>query len=65
MLAASLSFLLGRLVDITTTSWLQDHYYQQVTAIGDLSQQDIESSKVQLSATESFVQVSATRVASE
>jgi hypothetical protein len=59
MLAASMSFLLGRLVDITTASWLQDRSYQQVTVIGDLSEQDIESSKVQLAATESFVQVSA------
>jgi len=47
------------LIDITTANWLQDNRYQQVTAIGDLSQQDIESCQPQFDAIEDFVRVSA------
>jgi hypothetical protein len=53
--AASISFLLGRLVNITTTESPQTQFYQEVSLMGDLSADDIARAGPQYAATESFV----------
>lgn len=45
MFAASISFILGRLLDITTSIRPQSSSYREVAVIGDLSTGDIENSR--------------------
>lgn len=56
ILAASISFLLGRLIDISTSHQLQGNYYNEVSVIGDVSASDIANAGIQLDATKSFIQ---------
>jgi hypothetical protein len=55
LVAASISFLLGRLVNITTTESRQSQFYQEVSLMGDLTVDDIARSVEQYNVTESFV----------
>jgi hypothetical protein len=55
LVAASISFLLGRLVTITTSESPQSQLYQEVSLMGDLSTDDIARAGPQYSATESFI----------
>ncbi|CAG7848432.1 SubName: Full=Uncharacterized protein {ECO:0000313/EMBL:CCA71241.1} [Serendipita indica DSM 11827] len=56
LLAASISFLLGRLIDITTKESWQGRTYKESTVVGDLSEEDIAAAHVHLAAQESFIQ---------
>lgn len=56
LVAASITFFLGRLVDITTTNVQQSDSYEERSIMGDLSPEDLVQVDAQLNAAEAFVQ---------